>query len=292
MTNYLIQLRSIVYPWIKVEIGNGESTYFWYSNWSPFGNIRDYLRGEPSTSLGIASKATLAELWEVDHWILPAARSEKQVRIFSHLTSLTISYHLDKITWAPNDLLSDKYSTRLIYNLLRETGNHVSWHKEVWFSGGIPKHKFLTWLMTLNRCPTKDRMLQWGIQIDGSCLLCQSSDESRDHLFFCCSYSWVVWSSLSLRCSLSPSSDWNTTLSSLRNFSRTNLRRKLLLLSWQAAIYSIWSERNRRLHHNQFRSADSLLCDIDKLIRLRIACFRFSNPAEASELLQLWLASS
>lgn len=61
-------------PWIKVKLGNGETTYFWSSNWSPYGRIRDYTHSESSTSLGIASNSTLAELWEMDHWILPGTR--------------------------------------------------------------------------------------------------------------------------------------------------------------------------------------------------------------------------
>lgn len=113
-SNKLILLGAIAYPWIKMKLGNRERNYFWSSNWSPFGRIRNYLRSEPSSSLGIASNSTLSELWERDHWVLPAARSENQVRIFSHLTSLTISDHQDQFDWCPNDLPSEKYFTKLI----------------------------------------------------------------------------------------------------------------------------------------------------------------------------------
>lgn len=253
MTNKLILLGATAYPWIKVKLGNGERTYFWSSNWSPYGRIRDYPHSESSTSLGIASNSTLAELWEMDHWILLAARSEKQVRIFSHLTTLTISDQPNHFEWCPNDLPSEKYSTNLIYNLVREAAPVVTWHKEVWFSGGIPKHKFLTWLMTLNRCPTKDRMLQWGLQTDGSCILCGGNNESRDHLFFQCIYSSEVWYVFALRCSVASSPSWESTLLPLKSFSGSRLWRKLLLLSWQATIYSLWTERNHRLHRNHFK---------------------------------------
>ncbi|KAG2304299.1 hypothetical protein Bca52824_032950 [Brassica carinata] len=271
-----------------MKLGNGERNYFWSSNWSPFGRIRNYLRSEPSSFLGIASNSTLSELWERDHWVLPAARSENQVRIFFHLTSLTISDHQDQFDWCPNDLPSEKYFTKLIYNLIREPTAVVTCHKEVWFSGGIPKHKFLTWLMTLNRCPTKDTMLQWGLQTDGSCILCRSYNESRDHLFFECPCSSEVWFNLALRCSLS--SICESTLLSLKYFSRSRQWRKLVLLCWQATIYSAWTKRNHRIHRNNFRSPASLLDEIDKTIRLRIASYRFSNSAESSDLLQLWFA--
>ncbi|CAG7899156.1 unnamed protein product, partial [Brassica rapa] len=72
---------------------------------------------------------------------------------------------------------------------------------------------------------------------------------------------------LASRCSVSPSPDWDATLTTLHNYRGTRPWRKLLLLSWQAAIYLLWSERNQRLHRNRFRSSDSLLLEIDKQIR-------------------------
>lgn len=208
MTNKLILLGTLAYPWIKAKIGNGERIYFWSSNWSPYSRIRDYISSEPPNSLGIPSNSTLAELWEIDHWVLPAARSDNQVRIIAHLSSLTITEALDHFEWCPDDVPSEKYSTKLVYNLVRESSPVVPWHKEIWFSGGIPKHKFLYWLMTLNRCPIKDRMIQWGLQIDGACVLCNAASESRNHLYFRCSYSSGIWAALASRCSFTPSPDW------------------------------------------------------------------------------------
>lgn len=292
MTNKLILMRSLVYPWIKVKVGNGERTYFWSSNWSPYGHIKDYLRADPSASLGIPRASTLAELWEYDHWALPAARSDSQVRVISYLTSLVITDQEDELIWCPNDLPSGKYSTKLIYNIIRDQGTHFQWLKEIWFGGGIPKHKFLAWLMMLNRCPTKDRMLHWGLPVDASCALCQAADESRNHLFFRCCFSWDLWAPLAARCSITPTREWETTLLSIQTYSGTRQWKKLLLLCWQATIYHIWVERNQRLHRNHFRSVDSIVHEIDKMIRLRIASYRFSNPAESSSLLQLWFSSS
>ncbi|KAL0770758.1 hypothetical protein Bca101_035909 [Brassica carinata] len=83
--NQLILQREHVYNWIKRSIGNGETTYFWSCNWSPYGRLSSYLRDEPSSRTGIPSTATLAELWEIDHWVLPPARSDNQVRIYTPL---------------------------------------------------------------------------------------------------------------------------------------------------------------------------------------------------------------
>lgn len=71
----------------------------------------------------------------------------------------------------------------------------------VWCPMGIPRHSFLMWLVVLDRCPTKDRLLRWGLLgVNPICLLCNSQPESRDHLFFQCCYSETVWRAITLRC--------------------------------------------------------------------------------------------
>ncbi|CAN7122825.1 unnamed protein product, partial [Brassica rapa subsp. narinosa] len=98
LVNKLLDAREIIYPWIRQRVQNGETTYFWSTNWSPYGKLTDYLHTpgamrESSLSVGIRSSST-------------------------------------------------------------------------------------TWLMVLNRCPTRDRMLQRGLQTDSHCLLCNSYPES------------------------------------------------------------------------------------------------------------------
>ncbi|XP_056860131.1 uncharacterized protein LOC130508575 [Raphanus sativus] len=81
--NQLLLLREHAYSWIRRTIGNGETTYFWSCNLSPFGRITDYLGDEPSSQVGIATTATIAELWDIDHWVLPPARSDNQLQCTS-----------------------------------------------------------------------------------------------------------------------------------------------------------------------------------------------------------------
>lgn len=139
--------------------------------------------------------------------MLPAARLEEHVIIYSHITSLTLTNIPDCYEWSPNGLAMRSYSTRHIYNLLRNEIPQVTWHKEIWFSGGIPKHKFLSWLIVQNSCPTKDKMLQWGLQTDGLCVLYQHHNKSRSHLYFECTYTWNVREPTAHRCQLAPTSN-------------------------------------------------------------------------------------
>lgn len=50
---------------------------------------------------------------------------------------------------------------------------------------------FLVWLAIQDRLSTGVRMRKWGIQ--QACVLCGEKDETRDHLFFACPYSYTVW---------------------------------------------------------------------------------------------------
>lgn len=165
----------------------------------------------------------------------------------------------------------------------------VPWFKEIWFANGIPRHKFLAWLFVLDRCPTKNRMVEWGVDTDPVCILCNSGIESRDHLYYSCSYTWEIWKTVAARSGFSSPRDWNEVLTALNRLKSPTPTRLLTLLAWQASIYCTWAERNGRLHRSQFRIPSAITKDIDKLIRLKIAAIRLDNPRLASELYQAWV---
>lgn len=164
------------------------------------------------------------------------------------------------------------------------------WFNTVWNKGGIPRHSFLSWLFVLNRCPTKDRTIRWGHQTSPTCLLCNQSDESRDHLFFMCPYSWSLWGSLAPRCAIQPERSWDRVLTQIQSTGGTSTKGMLLRLCWQACIYWTWMERNGRLHRQIFRSTDSIVRLLDRQIKDRILSFRSTNPSSSSRMMQQWLA--
>lgn len=44
-----------------------------------------------------------------------------------------------------------------------------------------------------DRMSTLDRIAKWSQGIDTTCVLCKAAPESRNHLFFECSYTGQVW---------------------------------------------------------------------------------------------------
>lgn len=288
MVKRLLRLRETVYPWVKISIGNGRTCNFWVDNWSPFGSLASFLQLPRSSRLGIPARATLADLNIAGNWILPPARSEQQVLLHIHLSTLVLSEEEDSYEWWFGGRKANSYSTCQVYRDLKHHNNQVDWNQIVWIKSRVPRHSFLTWLFMLNRCPTRDRLLNWGLATQPDCLLCNSSDESRSHLFFSCSYSWQVWSLISAWCNLSPPQDWDQCVAYLRSMNGSRTRKLLSLLAWKCTIYHLWTERNNRLHRNRFKSSHQTAMAISAVIRSKSAAFRDRSSRLAFALFSLW----
>ncbi|CAN6921210.1 unnamed protein product [Brassica oleracea] len=82
--------------------------------------------------------------------------------------------------------------------------------------------------------------------------------------------------------------NWNESLQQMQSLGGDRIRKRLLLLSWQAVIYWIWSERNSRLHRNSSRSSALLITIIEWQVKDKISSYRDGNPALSSSLMQSW----
>ncbi|KAF3532130.1 hypothetical protein DY000_02038837 [Brassica cretica] len=166
----------------------------------------------------IPKTTTVASLYQDDHWLLPPKRTENQ-EVYGKIC--------------------ERFSTGEIYTYIQGPKPTIPWASVVWCSYGIPRHSFLTWPVMLDRFPTKDRLLRWGMEgVDPACLLCNSEVENRNHLFFDCSYNSLVWSSIAHHCQLQAPSNRDDNIHMLGN---KDLRR-LTILSHQASIYWLWNE--------------------------------------------------
>lgn len=131
----------------------------------------------------------------------------------------------------------------------------------------------------LDRCPTRNRLISWGLQTDGGCLLCYRALESRDHILFSCDFSAEIWRLLRRKLNIFSQSDsWLDSVEAL------------ISLSGQThSIFEIWRERNNRLHRNIFRTPSALITSIGLTIRNTISSIR-DNNFEFSRAMQFWLS--
>lgn len=169
MTNKLLKLRDVAYPFIKLRIQNGESCRFWIDNWSPYGKLQDYLEGGRSR-LVIPKNATMASLHRNGSWNLPAAWSEHQLQVISFITTIQFNENMDYYAWEINGRISSKFSTWEVYHYLRGDEIAEPWTRAIWTPRSIPRQSFHAWLVALNRLPTRNRLIGWGLQVPPVCL--------------------------------------------------------------------------------------------------------------------------
>ncbi|KAL1193265.1 hypothetical protein V5N11_017098 [Cardamine amara subsp. amara] len=104
------------------------------------------------------------------------------------------------------------------------------------------------------------------MDIPSTSLHCNSMMESRQHLFFDCSFISEVWSFFTSRAHLSPPTSFDDSLRWMKDPSRTTNISLILRLIYQAAIYAIWRERNSKLHNASFRLPLAIIKDIQLTI--------------------------
>lgn len=130
-------------------------------------------------------------------------------------------------------------------------------------------------------------MRSWGITQE--CGLCGESDETRDHLFFACPYSFTIWKCMVRGFSgRRPNPDWTITLNMLKRNRLPRLDSILIRMLFQTVIYHIWRERNGRRHQGKRTTTDQMCKAIDRVMRNKIVSLKYGLQHENAGLLQRW----
>ena len=169
--------------------------------------------------------------------------------------------------WAPSP--SGCFSTTSAWKALRRARPVVPWHKLVWFSGFIPKASFILWLAVKQRLGTQDRLFA---PLNTGCLLCWHHLENHDHLFFECSITKQIWTTMLSKCGCQfQSLKWMDYIQWMATHWQGNsLPTRIRKLTLAATVYTIWMERNDRFHTNSFRNVGSIVGTISNLIRSKL----------------------
>jgi len=243
--------------------------------------------------MGINRMMTVAEAWKTR-----CRRRHRNVVLNSiedplHSQWLHKTELKDKVLWrGKNDIFTEKFSTKDTWNHIRTISNTVTWHRGVWFAHETPKLSFSVWLAAHDRLATGARLRQWNIGETGVCYLCNSCLESRDHLFFLCSYSSKVWETLAKGLFKQHyTTDWSQLLTFLSGHMKEKIESFLMRYTFQIFVYTIWRERNRRRHDEILSSAETLTQRIDKEVRNRITTIQRRNDLRYEACFQSWLQS-
>ncbi|KAF3572571.1 hypothetical protein F2Q69_00060208 [Brassica cretica] len=133
---------------------------------------------------------------------------------------------------------------------------------------------------------TGDRMRTWGL-VQG-CLFCGEPNESRDHLFFSCPYTYTLWIEvIGTLLGRPPDPDWESTLVHLTTHGFYGSVYILLRITFHATIYMIWTEENDRKHLKKPRQVTQLAKLTGKTVRNRISSVKYLEKPRLRGLMQL-----
>ncbi|XP_010445454.1 PREDICTED: uncharacterized protein LOC104728123 [Camelina sativa] len=257
----LLKYRGLAKQFYKVEVHNGESTSFWFDNWCQLGSLYDQLGDRGSIDLGILKTSTMAEVLSTTRRkthrnpLLNAVEEEiKQRRLrYNHDV-------LDVPLWkGKNDCYRNAFSTK-------DTWSHIHAARLV---------------------ATGERIQSWNPHANTSCILCDHPSETREHLFFQCTYSQLVWEQLLKKLLVNQfTNHWQEVLTLTAGNGLDKTTKFIVRYVLQNTIHAIWRERNARRHGEQSSTAEQLIKIIDKNIRNRL-----STMKGGEESIQVWFAA-
>ncbi|XP_026428475.1 uncharacterized protein LOC113324369 [Papaver somniferum] len=144
----------------------------------------------------------------------------------------------------------DNFSTKACYDALVGPMEVCIYSKFLWKNDIPSKVSFMLWADLNNSLPTRDMLRHKSVEIDSSlCMMCNTVDESADHLFLHCQTTFKVWDHLIKAFHIS----WSIPGSILELFeaSRNNVLTGRYKELWNIIHYAldwiIWDERNKRV---------------------------------------------
>lgn len=285
----LINLRVLARQHLVCNIVSGQQALFWHDNWTSSGPLILLTCHTGPMVTGISLLSTVSEAVSGSSWALPRGRHAITRMLRSALQNIppsTGNTQPDEFMWK-NGLhdVPGAFSSSKTYQSIQQTLPEVPWHRAVWFKERIPKHSFIYWVLMRDRLPTKDRMRNWGLNVNPECPLCNTALESTSHLFFECEYSTAVWLAFFNHPTLNPPRDMSNAMVWAQQVTVSSKARSICLLILQAAVYFIWRERNARLHSAGELQPSILVKQIHLLLRAKVAALDLrSKPINGSSL--------
>ena len=286
----LLRVRSRAQEFLRFEVKDGNTARFWTDLWHPLGRLIEFVGEIGTQRLGLSRDVRIREVLRDGVWRFRRCRDPliRSMIVEIEAFNLILTDGRDEVLWKRGvDDFGSKFVSSATWNQIRQPKDRVAWSKLIWFSQRVPRYAFITWLAIRDRLSTGHRTSCWGQP--QCCNFCGETDETRDHLFFACPYTFMVWLKLAGNLfGLEPDPDWETTLSRLLTGSCDRLTFILLRLALQATIYFIWRERNERKHNSTNKSVDQLARLIDKAVRNRISSTNYVINPKLHGLMIRW----
>lgn len=270
----LMELRPLARPFLSCCIQSGDKALFWHDNWTGLGPLIEITGANGPMVTGISISSVVSLTISEGEWTLPTGR-----HAVTQLLRACLPIHPPELVHGSEDYFlwrtsadspPGQFSAAKTWESLHPSPIAVPWFQSVWFKFGIPKHAFHAWVSVRGRLPTRDRLLRWGMSVPPSCLLCGLADESRDHIYFSCSYSRSVWDSLFTQRNFNQPFTFNEVIRWVHHSSPPGKVRTICKLLTQAVLYVIWNERNKRLHTSNARRPQIIIKEIQVILKAKL----------------------
>ncbi|CAN0905660.1 LINE-1 retrotransposable element ORF2 protein [Linum grandiflorum] len=151
-----------------------------------------------------------------------------------------------------------RFSVKRVWDAIRPRMPLVEWNNLVWEGWQLPSSRILCWLIMNDRLAVKEKMANWGLTLDISCVLCSSGIDSRDHIFFCCVYSKEILTTLLPE--IANLTRWEDNIAEVCSSwtGKSNFMKTKRLL-WCQITSDIWKERCRRVFEKEGCTAAELI---------------------------------
>ncbi|XP_020247962.1 uncharacterized protein LOC109825521 [Asparagus officinalis] len=168
-----------------------------------------------------------------------------------------------------------------MYRFIMDRGHRYPYNVVVWNKLLPSKVRLFTWIFSLNRLKTKDRLVAQGWLADTNCPFCDDH-ESHDHLFLSCNFSKQIWvPCLSKIGIVSLPTSINHCLSICSDKSLHSSVRLLWGFSFPTVCWIIWKARNDFIFSNQSSTPHHI---INKAVHFLLFWTGASSSKKASKL--------
>jgi hypothetical protein len=238
-----------------VHIGNGDSTLFWKDFWSKGGTLCDqfprlfsYTLHEDSTVADLALSPNLSSQFALPLSVEAYGEFIQVQELLSAITIMPETLDARRFVWG-----NTVYTSAKFYEFLFSAVPVDLTLRAIWKSKSLPKLKVFVWLLFKDRLNTRDIILRrhWHLDSGPSCILCSDQTlETRDHLFFDCTFAKECWTICQIT--------WDLSLPITDRFiaSRATFAGPCFMEIFACASWNIWKERNNYIFNQRAPSLD------------------------------------
>jgi len=192
--------------WFQEEVGwrvgSGDKARFWEDVWVDNANLKSLFPRLYSLSLNQGQKVEEVGVWEDLGWRWNLrwrrVRFEWEIPLENTLGLLISRAYVkrdrkDARVWKSDE--SGSFTVRSAYECLvkADRGPQIAAFKYLWKTKTFPNVVITAWRVMLGRVPTRECLRKRGVMLDSVvCVMCQSEEESCQHLFLDCKHARSV----------------------------------------------------------------------------------------------------